>query len=879
MNLSELTRRARLASQLGFLDYTVALCTVGLEISQSCVELQCILGQAFLEKNDFSSAESCLRNVLQCDGENVAALVALGVVYVNTNRLAAAGSVFARAYELDPSNEQASESLRRLATEGQTYRLDEVPRLAVARWRITTDDSSQAALELDLIARNRPNDLVVRGLYAEALWRSGRLAEVERECSEILSGHPACLKARILLGACLLRDDARAQEGVEQIHHALAGDPTNSVAGPILAGSPFELPKPADHLHLRSVTIPKAPPDLADALAAAATMTELMESNHRFNWRPPYPPEPLHVDWVEQNGSSLPASLHDSSLGDDAGAGSDGAESVDDLRKGLVRTAEDLVKPANVVDTPSATSQITHLILTSRSGLIGRFGAVTTGRLTRRLEDYAGELAAQGHPSAVVYFDDSSSTERVGQGALDQNDPVELKRLVDRIDSVAAGGGLENLLIVGGPDIVPMFEVPNPAIDDDSVVRTDTPYVSPGWNFLSVSRGVGRLPDGQSSDPALLLTAIDSAAEALANSRRLIRPSGCLTAVAELLRNIAIQKPAISSFGMSTAVWQQASSLLYRLLPGAWDLEVSPPIVHTDLDPDWLQEARLLYFNLHGTKTGPAWYGQRANNAPAGTPFMPVALTPDLVARSAAAGSIVFTEACYGVDLVDRTAENSNALAFLAAGSAAVVGATGIAYGSSAAPLSNADLICRGFWNFLLAGYSAGEALIHSKSEFINEMMRRQGYLDEDDQKTWLQFNLLGEPAVRLFAGSRGRKAAPAVESLAGAEATVLCSNVNHPEEAPGHQTDLARIALEFLDSHDQDLRGGRLNVHSRGSCDGSCGQLCHVHVPKSRNRLTPVTSITAQKRVRADDGSQIPRYARLTVDSDGRVVKAVVSR
>lgn len=874
MNLSELARRAHLASQLGFLDYSVALCTAGLEISKSCVELQCILGQAFLEKNDFSSAESCLRNVLQCDGENVAALVALGVVYVNTNRLAAAGSVFARAYELDPSNEQASESLRRLATEGQSYRLDEVPRLAVARWRMTTDDSAQAALELDLIARNRPNDVVVRGLYAEALWRCGRLAEAERECSEILSGHPACLKARILLGACLLRDHARALEGVEQIHHALSGDPTNSVAGPILAGTPFDLPKPADHLHLRSVTLPKAPPELADALAAAATMTDIMEPSHQFNWRPPYPPEPLHVDWVEQGGNSLPASLDDGSPGE----GNDGVEPVEELRKGLVRTAEDLVKPVNV-DTSAAASQIKHLILTSRSGLIGRFGAVATGRLTRRLEDYAGELEAQGHPSAVVYFDDSSSTERLGQAALDQNDPVELKRLVDRIDSVAAGGRLENLLIVGGPDIVPMFEVPNPAIDDDSVVRTDTPYVSRGWNFLSVSRSVGRLPDGQSSDPALLLTAIDSAAEALSNSRRLIRPSGCLTAVVELLRNIAIQKPAISSFGMSTAVWQEASSLLYRLLPGAWDLEVSPPIVHTDLNPDWLQEARLLYFNLHGTKTGPAWYGQRANNAPSGTPFMPIALTPELVARSAAAGSIVFTESCYGVDLVDRTVENSNALAFLSAGSAAVVGATGIAYGSSAAPLSNADLICRGFWSYLLAGYSAGEALIHSKSEFINEMMRRQGYLDEDDQKTWLQFNLLGEPAVRPFAGARGRKSPPAVESLAGSEATVLCPSVSHPEDGNGQRTDLARIALEFLDSHDQDLRGGRLNVHSRGNCDGSCGQLCHVHVPKSRNRLAPVTSITAQKRVRADDGSQIPRFARLTVDNDGRVVKAVVSR
>ncbi len=879
MNLSELVRQARLASQLGFLDYSVALCTAGLEISPSCVELQCVLGLALLEKNDFSSAESCLQNVLKCDGENVAALVALGVVFVNTNRLAVAGSVFARAYELDPSNEQAGESLRRLATEGQSFVLDEVPRLAVARWRMTTDDSSQAALELDLIARNRPNDLVVRGLYAEALWRCDRIGETERECSEVLSAHPTCLKVRILLGACLLRDDARALEGVEQIHHALSCDPTNSVAGPIFAGSHFDLPRQADHLILRSTMIPKAPPELADALAAAATVAETVDSSYRFNWRPPYLPEPLHVDWIEPNGSSSPAPLHESSIGAELGEDDGQAESAEELQQGLVRTAEDLIKPANVADTPSAASQITHLILTSRSGLVGRFGAITTGRLTRRVEEYAGELEAHGHPSAVVYFDDSSSTGRLGQGALDQNDPVELKRLVDRIDSVAAGGRLDNLLIVGGPDIVPMFEVPNPAIDDDSVVRTDTPYVSRGWNFLSVSRGVGRLPDGQSSDPALLLTAIDSAAEALTNSRRLVRPSGCLTAFAELLRNIAIQKPAVSSFGMSTAVWQEASSLLYRLLPGAWDLEVSPPIVHTAIDPDWLQEARLLYFNLHGTKTGPAWYGQRANNAPAGTPFMPVALTPELVSSSAAAGSVVFTEACYGVDLVDRTVENSNALAFLAAGSAAVVGATGIAYGSSTPPLSNADLVCRGFWNYLLAGYSAGEALIHSKSEFINEMMRRQGYLDEDDQKTWLQFNLLGEPAVRPFAGSRGPKNPPAAQGLAGAEATVLCSAGSHSEDGPRDQTDLARVALEFLDGHDQDMRGGRLNVHSRGSCDGSCGQLCHVHLPRSRDRLAPVTSITAQKRVRADDGNQISRYARLTVDSDGRVVKAVVSR
>jgi hypothetical protein len=43
-----------------------------------------------------------------------------------------------------------------------------------------------------------------------------------------------------------------------------------------------------------------------------------------------------------------------------------------------------------------------------------------------------------------------------------------------------------------------------------------------------------------------------------------------------------------------------------------------------------------------------------------------------------------------------------------------------------------------------------GESFKNAKLDFARKVLRRQGFLDDDDQKTLLQFVLYGDPTFRL---------------------------------------------------------------------------------------------------------------------------------
>ena len=80
----------------------------------------------------------------------------------------------------------------------------------------------------------------------------------------------------------------------------------------------------------------------------------------------------------------------------------------------------------------------------------------------------------------------------------------------------------------------------------------------------------------------------------------------------------------------------------------------------------------------------------------------------------------------------------------------AVVGSTCIAYGAVATPLVAADLLGNYFWQQMKGGRTAGEALMLAKIDMAREMIKRQGFLDAEDQKTLLSFVLYGDPLATL---------------------------------------------------------------------------------------------------------------------------------
>jgi hypothetical protein len=196
-----------------------------------------------------------------------------------------------------------------------------------------------------------------------------------------------------------------------------------------------------------------------------------------------------------------------------------------------------------------------------------------------------------------------------------------------------------------------------------------------------------------------------------------------------------------TSFGMTAKVWHAASRNVYRSTGDKDDVKVSPPVTADTFKPVWLQKKDFLYFNLHGSKISSHWYGQDKG-------MYPVALRPDNVDK---AQGVVASEACYGAYIIAKSHENALSLKFLSEkGIYGFCGSTTIAYGPAAPPSSEADLLVKYFFEYAKQGLTLGESFKSAKVDFVRKALRRNGFLDDDDQKTVLQFVLYGDPTLKL---------------------------------------------------------------------------------------------------------------------------------
>jgi len=282
------------------------------------------------------------------------------------------------------------------------------------------------------------------------------------------------------------------------------------------------------------------------------------------------------------------------------------------------------------------------------------------------------------------------------------------------------GDALESLLIVGGPEIVPFHAAANPtAYDGDDTIPGDCYYGACNPFALLPDWAVGRLPGAAGRDPSLLLRLLEHAA----------RPA-------------PPPAPQRKVFGYATAVWRQSSARVYAEIDRPDRLLLSPPTLATNLDLRRLDGARLIYCNLHGVLEGPPWYGQSEDH-----PALVVALRPSDLEGLDLRGAVVTSEACYGAAISGRDEQSSLALAFLAQGAAGFVGATAISYGPAMPPPGEADLIALHFLRAIKQpGVTLGAAFVAARAGMLRDTLARQLTLDEDDQKTLLEFVLYGDP-------------------------------------------------------------------------------------------------------------------------------------
>ncbi len=712
-----------------------------------------------------------------------------------------------------------------------------------------------------------------------ALWHAGQMALAFPLAKAFQARWPNAVAFRLCLAECLLASGDNAP-ALEQLHNAAAQDS----AGQVVARHWGEA-HPYRKLWREDVNVAVTlPGPLPAELIAALGLNRL---KGKVSLPAAEAPRPVTPPAQTEEVTNIQAELNHL------------AHRLSDREAGRNR---------------AKAAQPRYIILSSHTRLAQVFGPNGFSAIDTVLKTLAVNASARPNaagermPAAVVYVDDPDTLKPFGLTPVNPANAWEIKLLLGKLAErlKADGSAIGALLIVGGPDIIPFHHLPNPTDDPDPDIPSDNPYATADENYFVPEWAVGRIPSGGGRSPDPLLRALRLAAGNYLKRKSVTSLRSWVLALLDTLLSalFSSRRPAPSaagaalpSFGYSANIWKASSTEVYTAIGDPQALVTCPPWDANALPPEGLLPARLSYFNLHGIEDGPEWYGQRSPADASTLPEYPIALRPIDISNSGRAPAVVFSEACYGTNILGKSTNEALSLRFIDCGTHAIVGSTKIAYGSVAPPLIGADLLGRCFWQNVNAGWPVGEALRQAKLQLAQEMHTRQGFLDGEDQKTLISFILLGDPLALApnvrpaKAAKRAKAAAPATppRTLCDKAANGAASATAAPaaELSAESVAQIKAVVAQYLPG----LQGAQWRVtHTRTDCASRnhlcpTGQLAHAAhttpapgLPAAPGAGARRTVVTLSKTIRTSTHAH-PHYARVTLDEKGKVIKLAVSR
>lgn len=522
------------------------------------------------------------------------------------------------------------------------------------------------------------------------------------------------------------------------------------------------------------------------------------------------------------------------------------------------------------------------------------------------------------------------------------NDPWSIKRSLMELDTALARQGemIGALLIVGGDDVIPFHRLPNPIEDGDDDVPSDNPYGSRNENYYVMDWPVGRLPcpDG---DPAFLVELLSNyTAKYTSPVRKSARrplsplPFDWFFSWARFLAELFNHKPQpITSFGYTAASWRFASFSVFGEIGQPQRMLISPHfqskvksaqaakrrlVRHTktnialaDAPPsvNQVKTAELTrtpevqipavfagYFNLHGIADSAEWFGQsdptESGFDPFDQPDHPVALQPgDILLNPEGAIQIVLSEACFGAHILHKSVEQSIALSFLKKGCQAFIGSTCTAYGSNDTPLIAADFLAQSFWKLVRQGLPAGEALRRAKITLAETFNRTNGGLDAEDQKTLISFVLYGDPLAQVGHSDKSPKILRHVAKSLPAFTHQPCDHAMRSYTSGQISPQMEGYVKKLVEKYLPGMEQAQIELLAE---ENDCAEVCpnckirsisppYASSPR-KNGKTRDQNKTSRKVIILSKQCQVQthhytRYARLTLDSNGKVLKIAVSK
>ncbi|MBN1246456.1 MAG: hypothetical protein JXC32_02305 [Anaerolineae bacterium] len=189
-----------------------------------------LLGKLMLEVDLPGLAIDMFRRALSADPEHLMARIGLGLAHERANDLDASIWNLERALELDPSNAEISDELRRMYGRRDGTEPDYITqsRAGLARLYIRGDRPGRAGLELRKLLDEEPARPDLMTALAEAYWRDGQLVQASEISQEILDKMPYNCKANLLLGSLWV--NSGQDEGWTYLNRAQEIDLNNAMA-------------------------------------------------------------------------------------------------------------------------------------------------------------------------------------------------------------------------------------------------------------------------------------------------------------------------------------------------------------------------------------------------------------------------------------------------------------------------------------------------------------------------------------------------------------------------------------------------------------------------------------------------------------------------
>ena len=763
------------------------------------------------------------------------------------------------------------------------------------------DQSAAEKAVLQALAHN-PSLPLPAILHMRIIHKNGNMTLLDTLAGIYGSRWQDCIQIKLLSALADMQqgEDAR---GVEKLHwsaaHDVSGQAANRLLGVEHAFKPiwpddlkvyFDLPIPASiavELGWNALATPAAAVSPATPLADAGTAPNQLGNTSSL------PVTQKISDFTntdEIDYSEVPPEAFLLSKSPDFGdekhtkARDETVASLNEIQAEFDRIAKSLRK--SELSTADARFP-NYVLMSSKTALTQKYGANTANVIIDAMQDLAIKITAlPGWNSVVLVPDDPRIANDLGLTPSQTNEAWNLKLALAELDKKLAEKGemIGTLLIIGGNDIVPFHQLPNPTDDADTYVPSDNPYATVDDNYFIPQWPVGRIPDEAGSDPVYLIEQLRYLNNEYAlklKAKTIISGTVFESWIFNLRESIFATLQSFrrsEQLGYCAEVWRIPSADVFSVIDRGDRIKSSPPEDTSSVLARQKSNPSFGYFNLHGLKDAPEWFGQSDLARRLDSPEYPVAVVPSLFSAATPAPDIVLSEACYGANILEKTAGQSVALNLLSAGSRSFVGSTCIAYGSVNKPLVGADLLAHSFWTQVQNSMPVGYALMRAKLTLASKMTQAQGYLDGEDQKTILSFVLYGDPLANKDSLRNIPK--PLLRPAKHLEIKTISDSheemVVTPEEMPNEILDNVRkVISEYLPGLDNATVAinPQLTNFSLDPLGAKDRKSRKVYLEGSERYV-----VTLRKSVEIRQISH-EQYARMTFDHKGEMIKLSLSK